>query len=186
MNTPLFVCSHHNLENVLPWFQKECFDCLLSVSASSWIQVGWLPLTIISNHMVLTWEHDHLERMVWVDVERRIIVLRVAHMWVGHLFLLLLGCLPFQPQLFSHTCPNTEAIWWEKFDRQSYESKVPTFTRHIFVQGSGSEAKHMGCGVWCWKVSAINLAKPDFFFGFSDQWSIFSLRLCNMYFSLCH
>lgn len=48
-----------------------------------------------------------------VEGESRIIVLRAAHMRAG-LFHLLLRCLPFQPQVFSHTCPDTETSFDER------------------------------------------------------------------------
>lgn len=49
----------------------------------------------------------------WVEGESRIIVLRAAHMRAGLLHLLL-RCLPFQPQVFSHTCSDTETSFDER------------------------------------------------------------------------
>ena len=128
---------------------KSSFDCFPILNASSWLQVDSLPLTIISNHMVLTWDrwwYDHLERMVWVEGESRIIVLRAAHMKVGLLPLLLLLLLllprrlPFQPQVFSHTCPNTEASVDERNLIGSGRLLLLLATL-IAVQSCGSELK---------------------------------------------
>lgn len=123
---------------------KSSFDCFLILNASSWLQVDSLPLTIISNHMVLTWDwwwYDHLERMARVEGESRIIILRAAHTRVGLLPLLLLPRrLPFQPQVFSHTCPNTEA----SFDERNLIGSgrlLLLLSTLIAVQSCGAELK---------------------------------------------